>query len=421
MRISHIGWNLAGLSLPLLVAAATVPTLVARLGQERFGMLALAWGLIGYAGALDLGIGRALTQNVGKLIGKKEFDKVAGVLATASRITLISGIIGGVLIVLADILGAAELIKSGGIPRSEIHACVLLLAIALPAQAMSATYRGLNEAYLNFKYISLLRAFLGALNFGGPFLISHYSSQLPMIIGSLVLSRVVALFVYRRLALSCLDSSKVSDFKYSGDVAKSLFRFGGWLTVSSVVSPMLVQADRFVIASTISAAAVFVYVLPYEMVVQSLILVGAISSVIFPSLSRLMQERPHEWKAYFRKWLFRVVGIMGVVCLLLAVCLPFILRAWLKDRLEPDSIIVGQILCVGVFANSIGSMFYAVLHAREKARTTAKLHLIELPLFLILLFFLTSSLGVIGAAYAWVGRMVFDSLALWWLARRENF
>jgi O-antigen/teichoic acid export membrane protein len=45
MRLSHIAWNLGGLILPLGVAALTVPPLIDRLGHERFGLLALAWGL----------------------------------------------------------------------------------------------------------------------------------------------------------------------------------------------------------------------------------------------------------------------------------------------------------------------------------------------------------------------------------------
>ena len=53
MRIRNILWNLFGLGLPLLIAAATVPKLLLLIGNERFGFLALAWGLIGYAGALD--------------------------------------------------------------------------------------------------------------------------------------------------------------------------------------------------------------------------------------------------------------------------------------------------------------------------------------------------------------------------------
>lgn len=412
MKISHIAWNLGGLSFPLVIAAATVPTLVRQLGQERFGMLALAWGLIGYAGALDLGIGRALTQSVGKLIGKNDLDSIPAVLATASRITLFAGLAGGLIIAAAALLGAAGLIRSTTVARSEIQTCLLLLAIALPAQAMSATYKGLNEAFLNFRAISILRAALGALNFGGPFLISLYTQELPLIIGSLVASRLLALLIYKKLANDCLPAGRTGNYRYSAATARSLFSFGGWLTVSSIVSPVLIQADRFVIAATISAAAVFVYVLPYEMVVQSLVVVGAISTVIFPELTRLVHDSPEKWIPYFKKWLWRVAALMAAVCSLIALTLPFILPLWIKTNLNPESIVIGQILCAGVFANSIGAMFYALLHAQGKARTTAKLHLIELPLFLLALFLLTSTIGVVGAAYAWLGRMVFDAAAL---------
>src|SRR5947208_16524117 len=40
--------NLAGHAAPLLAALFLVPPLVARLGVERFGFLAIAWALVGY-------------------------------------------------------------------------------------------------------------------------------------------------------------------------------------------------------------------------------------------------------------------------------------------------------------------------------------------------------------------------------------
>lgn len=414
MRLSHVGWNLAGLSLPLLVAAATVPQLISRLGNERFGLLALAWGLIGYAGALDLGIGRALTQLVARLRGEGNLAPIPNVLATASRITLMAGLAGGALIALAALGGAGTWVKAATISPTEIRNAMLLLAIALPAQAMSATYRGLNEAFMNFKGISLLRVALGVVNFGGPYLVALYTTELSWLMATLVASRLLALAVFRWLAHSCIDNRKIVTIEaaYSAGVAKSLFSFGGWIAVSSVVSPILMQADRFLIGSVLSAAAVTVYVLPYEVVVQSLILVGAVSSVIFPSLSKLIHEQPGGWQPYFRRWLYIVAGMMFAVCVALALLLPVVLRLWLKTDLQPESIVVGQILCLGVFANAIGAMFYALLHAKGRSDLTAKLHIIELPLFVAALTFLLHRYGIVGAAWAWVGRMVFDAAAL---------
>ena len=132
MRISHIGWNIAGLSLPLLVAAATVPELLNKIGSERFGFLALAWGLIGYAGALDLGMGRSLTLLVARLRGGGDLGMVPSVLVTASRISFLGGTIGGGAITLAAFSGAGEWIETQSIQPSEIRNAILLLAIALP-------------------------------------------------------------------------------------------------------------------------------------------------------------------------------------------------------------------------------------------------------------------------------------------------
>ena len=419
MRISHVGWNLAGLALPLLVAVVTVPHLIETLGNERFGLLALAWGLIGYAGALDLGIGRALTQMVASLRGEGDLSLIPDVLTTAARITLIAGVTGGILIASAALFGGAEWMRPKNTPPLEIRNAMLLLAIALPAQAMSATYRGLNEAFLNFKGISLLRVGLGLVNFGGPFLVALYTTELPWLIATLVVSRILALLIFRRLALMCFDNEPkmTKNGAYSSTIAQSLFSFGGWIAFSSVASPVLMQADRFLIAYVLSAAAVTVYVLPYEMVVQSLILVGAVSTVIFPNLSRLIHEQPNEWLAYFNRWLLIVAGMMLLACSMLALLLPTILPLWIKNDLNPQSIVVGQILCIGVLANSIGSMFYALLHAKGRSDLTAKLHLVELPFFICTLLILLNLYGIIGAAWAWVGRMVFDAAALAWLGR----
>lgn len=292
MRVTHIAWNLSGLLLPICVAALTVPTLVEHLGQERFGLLALAWGLIGYASALDLGLGRALTQMAASCRGRGEDSTIPDILATASRITLLTGLLAGIIISLFALCGGSELINTLDTPKNEIQLATLMLAIALPAQAMSATYKGLNEAFMNFKGISLLRAMLGVINFAGPYIVSLFTIKLPWLILTLVVSR------------------------------------------------------------------------------------------------------------------------MAVVCFALGFILPFLLPVWIGKNLNNTSIIIGQILCVGVFANSIGSMYYSVIHATGRADLTAKAHMVELPIYIISLIILGNLYGIVGVALAWSGRMLVDTIIL---------
>lgn len=420
MRLSNVAWNLGGLAIPLAVAVLTVPTLVERLGQERFGLLALAWGLIGYAGVLDLGIGRALTQMAARLRGEGNVAPIPDLLATAGRITLLTGLGGAALISLLALSDGHRWLGLRSTSPDELSAAILLLAVALPAQAMTATYRGLNEACLNFREISFVRAGLGVVNFGGPWVVAHFTVQLPWLISTLVVSRGLALFVFRGLATGCLRSLEqpVRSGTFSRDIARSLFSFGGWVTISSIVNPFLMQADRFVIASMLSAAAVTIYVLPYEVAAQSLIVASAVSSVMFPGLTQMIREQPQQWRSYFRKWLLRVACAMGVVCALLTLVLPVLLPLWIHSGLAPESIAIGRVLCVGVFAAAIGSMYFALIHAKGRADLTAKLHLAELPAFIGILFFLVDRFGVQGAAWAWAGRMVFDACALAWASRK---
>ncbi|PLQ01545.1 flippase [Cupriavidus pauculus] len=419
MRASHISWNLFGLGLPLLIAAATVPHLLSGLGSQRFGLLALAWGLIGYASALDLGIGRATTQRVSALRDGHDEASVPDVLATATRLTLVTGGIGMVVIMLAAMLGVGQFVHADNVPQTEIRSAILLLGLALPMQAVSATYRGVNEAYLSFRNISVLRILLGAANFGLPYLISLYSTRVDLLIASLVVSRALALWFYRVFALNCLPAGSPRG-TYLRPVARQLFQFGGWFTISSVLSPLLTQADRFLIAAILGAAAVTTYVIPYELTVQTLILSSAVTTVAFPAISRLLVTDPDGAQRLFGKWMLRVVGAMILGLIVLALILPPLLTLWLGHPADPDSVKVGRILCIGVLANAVGSMYFALLHARGKTRATAILHVVEVPLYIAALVGLTKLFGVSGAAIAWSLRMFFDALGMKFLARRAS-
>ena len=415
MRISHVGWNFAGLSLPLLIAVVTIPKLLANLGQERFGLLTLAWGLIGYAGALDLGIGRAATLYISRLkVGSNsDVNKIPIVLGTGVRITLVTGGVAAVLISLISFSDIIYLLKINNVIPSELRNAILLLALALPLQAISATYRGVNEAYLKFKGVSFLRVFLGCTNFGLPWVVSLYTLRLEWLILSLVISRFLALFFYRVLAYSCFEEYSLSKNKlFSVGVAKELLRFGGWFTLSGVLNPLVATADRFIISALISAAAVSLYVIPYEMAAQSLILIGAVTTVTFPYFSQLIVENPQRVKRFFLK----VTAISALVMLVVTLTFIFfgdeILFLWLKSNANEESIKILKMLSLGLIPYTVGTLSVSLLHAYGRSEVTAKLNLLEFPVFLCLVYFFVEYWGLVGAAYAWVTRVTLDAVLM---------
>ena len=63
----NVSWNLVGTVLPRLVAVVAIPPLIRELGAAKFGVLTLAWMVIGYFSPFDLGNGHAaIPSTVGR-------------------------------------------------------------------------------------------------------------------------------------------------------------------------------------------------------------------------------------------------------------------------------------------------------------------------------------------------------------------
>src|SRR6266704_2856878 len=90
----NVIWNLIGNGAPMLVAVISIPILIHGLGKGRFGVLALAWALIGYASLFDLGLGRALTQLVAQKLGAGEEQDIPSLAWTSLLLMLLLGFAG---------------------------------------------------------------------------------------------------------------------------------------------------------------------------------------------------------------------------------------------------------------------------------------------------------------------------------------
>ena len=97
-----------------------------------------------------------------------------------------------------------------------------------------------------------------------------------------------------------------------------------------------------------------------------------------------------------------------------------ILYLWLKRDAESQSVEILKILGFGLIPYAIGTLCVSLLHAFGRTEVTAKLNMIEFPIFLCLIFFSVKYFGILGAAYAWVIRVIIDAIAVFILAKREK-
>src|SRR5687767_12779459 len=93
-------WNGIGYAVSLLSALAAVPLLLQTFGADRFGVITLAWALIGSFSVLDLGFGWALTRYTAAGLSSERETELAPIVVTYLAIMAAIGVTAATVLVL---------------------------------------------------------------------------------------------------------------------------------------------------------------------------------------------------------------------------------------------------------------------------------------------------------------------------------
>lgn len=410
-------WNLLGTGAPLLAALIAIPSLIAGLGAARFGVLTLAWMVVGYFSLFDLGLGRALTKLVAEKIGARKNEEIPGVVWTAMLLMAALGVFGAIVAVSLS----SWLVESAlNIPEDlqpETLTAFYLLAVSLPVVISSTGLRGILEAHQRFGVVNIIRLPLGMITFLGPLAVLPYSNSLSVMVLVLVCARLVAWLANLIFCLSLYPKLR----KKTGldwVMTKQLLSFGGWMTVSNITGPLLLYMGRVLIIVLISAEAVAYFVTPYEVVVKLLIIPGVLVSVLFPAFSQLFQNNAADVNILYRNAILIILVVMLPVVLFVYVFAEDGLAWWINEEFSQYGFRVAQYLAIGVFINSFGHLSQALIQGFGRPDITAKLHLAELVLYIPYLWLLINLYGINGAALAWTIRVTISTSALFYLAQK---
>jgi O-antigen/teichoic acid export membrane protein len=278
--------------------------------------------------------------------------------------------------------------------------------------------RGVLEARQRFGSLSVVRTITGALTFAGPLVAAKLSPGLPAVIFTIAAIRLVSLIAHGFLGAR-LTPELLRDRRIRFELAIPLFRFGGWYTVSNLLSPLMVSMDRFLIGIFLSVTSVAYYATPYEIVTKLQVVPNAVTGVLFPAFSSSLANERERARQLYVRGLAVIVGILAPLTILVVMLAYPGLRLWLGEEFAAHGYRVLQLLAVGVLINAAASVPSAFLHAAGRPDVNAKLHMIEFPIYLPLACWLIRGLGIEGAALAWVARVTLDAALLFWLAQRS--
>lgn len=404
--------NLLGATFPVLITLVTVPMYLRTIGDVRYGVLTLVWLIIGRFSLFDLGLGRATTNRLAKIRHAPLEDRTS-IFWGALLANLGLGTVGGLgLWVLTGAWG----VRLFGIPSNlgtELVRALPFLALGFPLVTTSSVFIGALDAHQDFGRANVV----GVLGAG-------LTAVLPLL-GALLfgptLSVVVAWTVVGRLAAgiaalwACQQAGVFKGFRLGTlrEIA-GLLRYGGWVSVSNAIGPILVSLDRFMISSQLGAHAVPYYAIPSSVVTRVQVLAGSLQRALFPRFST--QDGESAKRVAVDSVLALSVVMTPILIVVVLLLRPF-LGVWLGPDYAQQAGPVGEILVFGIWANSLAFIPWGLLQAEGRPDLTAKFHVVELVPYVLALRIGLTRHGLPGAAFAWSLRVVADAVLLLAAAR----
>jgi O-antigen/teichoic acid export membrane protein len=408
----HTLYNLVGQLTPLVLALLTIPAYLSVVGEARYGVLAIVWLLVGYFSLFDLGLGAATAQRLSTLADAEAAERVQ-VFWSALLASLVLGLVGSLFAwPLAHAFFARGLSIDSAL-RTELLAALPWVVLTLPVATLPGVLTGALQARERFLEINLIAIVGGTAVQVLPLLVAlRWGPRLEHLVQAVLVARLFSTVV---LLWRC--SRHVTQGKPMAgrlDTARGLLRYGGWVSVTAVVGPLMVILDRFLIGAVLGVRAVSHYTIPFQLAERTTVLSASLNYALFP---RLAQAPDPASRLHLALQALRVLTVLvsPLVALALVLIGPF-LGWWISAEMAVVSGPVAQVLLAGFWINSLAMVPYTQLQAAGRPDLVAKCHLLELLPYLALLFLALDNWGLMGAAIVFASRTAADFLLLAHLA-----
>jgi len=393
------------------------PIIVHGLGMEAYGLLVLVGVTTNYFGFVELGLGRATIQNLARHRARGETSDFQEVLWTATAAYFALSLVGALgLVAIAPLLVKHVLVVSPGLVPEALWAFVLGaagLVIALQRNVAQSVGTAMERFDLVSKVTLAIGALQAAANVG---LVLLGAPLTGVMLGGLAV-QTVALVVYWGVAWKLVPN--LFPPRWSLEKLRSLVRFGGYVTVSQVVAPLLENVEKMFIGALAAVDQLPYYSVSYSGAWALTVVPTSLGSVIYPAMVRLLSQGDHAGVRETVKRATRYVFVLLVgPVVLLVIYAREILTAWMGASFAAGASGCLRILTFAMLVSVVAWPSYHLLHAAGRADLTARFHLLELvlhvPTSLVFIYYG----GVVGAAVAWLIRVVIDSGLLFRAAAR---
>ena len=393
--------------IPLFIGLVAIPILIELLGVTRFGILTLAWVFIGYSNIFDFGMSRAGVKFISNCIGENKKSEIPQIFWTLIIVLFSMGGIIAIILYISSSDLLSVIMESNGDLESEVLYVIRLVALTLPVVLLISGLNAYLTAYQQFKWISFIQVINGSLNYLAPvFILLFFDGLVPVMITLLSIKiLILGLYIFTLWQYS-IDklSSPTFSFRHMNELAN----YGGWVSVSNVLSPLIDYIDRFYIAFIIGAGVVAFFTTPMDVLLKLGIIPVSIASVLFPGVSNLSRTDKDKAIRFTTSGVNLTLIILFPVVVILILFAEEFLYLWVGSEFAEKSTLVAQILLIGIFLKSFTNYSVTYLHGIGKPRQTALVHVGETLVYVLVLYYAVREFELIGAAVIHTVRLSID-------------
>jgi len=418
----HLAWNsLLNLGTAVFIAGLNVifvPLMLHSFGTEFYGVLSVTWMVLGNFSWLDFGFSRASARYVAQELGRGRPDQAALWTCTAVVSQAFLGLIGALAIWLA-----APFIVNHIHVQSENRALVILtlrlFAFCIPIDFANRSITGVMQAGQRFDWVNGLGVFSTLSTFGVYGIGILHGANFKVVVYGLVVIRIVNLLGCYWGATFVLP--ELRSFRYLETVTASyksrvvtLVKYGWWVASASIVGPLLLLFDQWMISILIGVSLLPFYTIPSNLLWRLGMFPNSLTTTLFPAFSAM--EAKTEWSRiehYFVRAHRYLLTALIPILFVLFVWGGEILRLWIGASFAAQATLPLRMLVLGFAIGLLAPLSGALLEAVGRPDILVKLYIVELPMNVLLVWSLTKHYGIAGAALSYSVRTIIETVVLW--------
>lgn len=354
-------WSLAPLLVTAGLAFFTMPLFLRYLGTEMYALFLYVTAISGMFGFADLGLGVVVGRYLSVALGKQDHDAVRRYWGTGNLIVLpVLGLTALGFIVLTVWLGPKWFDKLNPADVGLFRACLVVNGVGLFFAYYGSYWLTVSQAYLDFKFIGLLRSVVTPVQIVPSVLLAFFTHSpfwvltWATVVGGMQLGLIIG-HARRQYAIGmCLGSARLA-------CAREMAGNTGKMMVSLVVGSVFGSIDRNLLGKLASATAFVPYGLANNIAARLQSLSVSVMGPVLHNSARVDgADRAPAARIYndtfgfmFEWYLFALVW--------LGLWHPVLLRLWLTHTMQAEpgqavALAVGPLLIPLVAACCLTSM-----------------------------------------------------------------